>query len=333
MRNEAKAANGGALSVDQAVARLGESPKKKNVDEAEEAAPAEVTLRQAQGEEGEDALRQAQGEEAPDGDDAEEADDAEDAELEPPKFWDAKSKERFAELPRDLQQIVLAKENERNQATARALQESAERRKTAEAEAARFKSAADNLARISGEAENNFQNRWSNLDWRKAIEQHGAEGALKPQLEMQAEQRGLQLLSAAKELTDRLSHARFVQEQEALIPEFAPDLVGHDEGKARREELGRFLLGLGVPTARIPHLSALEAGLAYDAMQWRNGKAKAGALLKAPQQSASPKRMPVKPVGSAARGSAHHNRITHLSNKRELTIDEAVELHNLKGQS
>jgi hypothetical protein len=133
MKNEAKAANGGALSVDQAVARLGE-PKKKNVADADETAPAEDETAtpeiedaggQAQGEEddgeADSALRQVQDE-----------DDGEDAELAPPKFWDAKAKERFGELPRDLQEIVLDKEAERNQATAKALQETAERRKTAE---------------------------------------------------------------------------------------------------------------------------------------------------------------------------------------------------------
>ena len=43
--------------------------------------------------------------------------------------------------------------------------------------------------------------------------------------------------------------------------------------------------------------------------------------------------MPANPAGTAPRGSAYQNRIAHLSNKKELSIDEAVELHNLKGLS
>src|SRR6185437_13507204 len=299
MKNEVKAANGGALSVDQAVAKLGGSPKKKKTEDAVDAVPGSRRYdADARGAapllaEEPEALRQAQGEENDRENDGEA--DGDDAEHEPPKFWDAKSKDRFGELPRDLQEIVLAKENERTQATARALQDVASRRKTAEAEAARFKTAADGLNRFLPEAQNNFEHRWANVNWNKVIEQHGADHALKLQHQMQAEQRGLQRLSTAKELTDRLAHARFVQEQEALVPELAPDLADQQQGKARRDELGRFLLSLGVPAQRIPHLSALEAGLAYDAMQWRNGKAKADALLKAPRQSAPPKRMPAKP--------------------------------------
>src|SRR5579863_1020587 len=127
------AANGGALSIDQAVAKLGDPPKKKNEGEADDTASAQEP----------EALRQPQGEEDTEGDEDSEADgalrraqdedDSEYAELDPPKFWDAKAKERFGDLPRDLQKIVLDKETERNQATAKALQESAEHRKTADA--------------------------------------------------------------------------------------------------------------------------------------------------------------------------------------------------------
>lgn len=324
MKHEAKAANGGALSVDQAVAKLGE-PSKKKSENAEESASADTPE--------EDTLRQAQGEDEPeaDGEEGDDTEEAEDAELEPPKFWDAKAKERFGDLPRDLQKIVLDKENERNQATAKALQESAEHRKTADAEAARFKTVADGLSRLLPEAANSFESRWSHVDWKQVAASHGAEQTLKLQQQMQAEQRNLQRLSAAKEWADRLSHARFVQEQEQLVPEHAPDLADAQQGRARREELGRFLLHLGVPANRIPHMSALEAGLAYDAMQWRNGKAKADAMVKAPRESAAPKRTPAKPGGTVSRGSATQNRIAALSHKRELTIDEAVELHNLKG--
>jgi hypothetical protein len=331
MRNEAKAANGGALSIDQAVAKLGERTK-KNAADADESAPEEAS---ADPETDEDAVRQAQDEEEADGEDPASSNEAagqdKDAELESPKFWDAKSKERFGDLPRDLQEIVLTKENERTQATAKALQDAASHRKTAEAEATQFKTASDGLTRLLPQAVNSFEHRWSNVDWRKVIENQGAEATLKLQHQMQAEQRNLQRLGAAKEWTDRLAHARFVQEQEQLVPQHAPDLADQKQGAARRQELGRFLLNMGVPQTRIPQMSALEAGLAYDAMQWRNAKAKADTLVKAPRETAPQKRMPAKPGGGSPRGSAQQNRIAALSHKKELTIDEAVELHNLKG--
>lgn len=337
MRNEASAADGGALSIDQAVARLTEGQRKKKntmvaADDPAEETPADPeSLRQAQGEEeGEDAdggAGQNQDDDADDG----EADESEEAALEPPPFWDAKAKARFAELPRDLQEIVLGKEAERNQATAKALQESAERRKAADAEASRFKTASDGFDTLLPHAFAAFGHRWSHVNWAKVARQHGADAALKLQQQMQAERLGLQRLSAAKEKSELLSHGRFVQDQEALMPEHAPELADKKDGPARRQELSRFLAGLGAAPEQLRKLSALEAGLAYDAMQWRNAKAKAETLIKAPRETAPPKRTPAKPGGTSGHGTTQQNRIAHLSNKKELSIDEAVELHNLKG--
>lgn len=354
MRNEAKAANSGALTVDQAVARLNEGPKKKSPRTADDAEPNEdvpgsrrydadargaaplraeepEALRQARGEDDDGGAEQVQDAE---GDDSEaEGDESGEAELEPPKFWDAKSKERFAELPPDLQKIVLDKESERNQATAKALQESAERRKAADAEASRFKTTTDGFDKLLPHALAAFDHRWSHVNWNNVAQHFGADQVLKLQHQMQAERAGLQRLSAAKERAELLSQNRYVHAQEALMPEHAPDLADTNHGLARREELSRFLAGLGVAPDQLRRISALEAGLAYDAMQWRNAKAKADTLIKAPQESVPQKRMPAKPGGTSPRGTTQQNRIAALSHKKELTIDEAVELHNLKGQS
>jgi hypothetical protein len=342
MRNEANAADSGALSVDQAVARLTEGQRKKknaapadtiSPDDEEAATNGKAPARErAQGEEsGEEAdetLRQAHDE---DDDYGAEDDESEDAALEPPKFWDAEAKKRFADSPRDLQEIVLGKENERNQATAKALQESAERRKAAEAEAARFKSSTDGFDTLLPHALAAFDHRWSHVNWASVARQHGAEAALKLQQQMQAERLGLQQLSAAREKAELLSHRRFVQEQENLMPEHAPELADKKDGPARRQELSRFLASLGAAPDQLRKLSALEAGLAYDAMQWRNAKAKADSLIKAPRENLPPKRTPAKPGGTSQRGTTQQNRIAHLANKKELSVDEAVELHNLKG--
>ncbi len=168
-------------------------------------------------------------------------------------------------------------------------------------------------------------------------QQHGAEQALTLQQQMQAEQRNLQRLSAAKAWADRLSHARFVQEQDALVPKLAPDLADQKEGGQRREQLGRFLLGQGRnPGLHPPNVRAGSGrGLRRHAVAQRKGQgqgrddAESATRSRAAEthpRQARRQRTPAKPGGSA-----QQNRIAALSNKRQLTIDEAVELHNLKG--
>lgn len=334
----------GPLSIDQAVAAL-ELPRKEPEAPAEAApaqtdSPAEPTAEDATG-----------GETPTDGEATAETPEAEaEAEqpgVEPPKFWDADAKERFKALPPDVQEIIVRKEDERNAATARAMQENAEKKKAYDAEASKFQQLAATLDKQLPQAvdglkfaKDQYTAKWANVDWNAVVDQYGADQALKLKNQHDSELAWLndqsariQQLQAVKEEAKKADYQKFVAEEESKLAQLAPELTDPKLGNERKQALGKFLLESGVPAERIPHLTALEASFAYDAMKWRNGQATAKKLVNATPTAAPVRKTPAKPPASSAPGSTQSARIDTLSRKRELSIDEAVELATLKGNS
>lgn len=337
----------GPLSIEQAVAAL-ELPKKEpeaptEAEPAKEEAnsPAEPTAEDTSG-----AETQPDGEtEAEATPEAEEK--SEQPAIEPPKFWDADAKERFKALPPDVQEIIVRKEDERNAATARVMQESAEKNKVRDAEASKFQQLAATLDKQLPQAvdglkfaKDQYVAKWANVDWNAVVDQYGADQALKLKNQHDSELAWLndqsvriQQLHAVKEEAKKADYQKFVAEEESKLAQLAPELTDPKLGNERKQALGKFLLESGVPAERIPHLTALEAAFAYDAMKWRNGQATAKKLVSATPTAAPVRKTPAKPPASSTPGSTQSARIDALSRKRELSIDEAVELANLKGNS
>jgi len=259
-------------------------------------------------------------------------DDASEQEpLEPPKFWDAKAKKRFGALPRDVQEIILHKEDERNAATARALQETAEKRKAAEEHGAKLGQLLTGLDLVLNEAAEAFRGRWHQVDWNRLAGQVGAEKALALRNQHDMEMRRIQQIKAAKDASESLSLRHHVAQEEAKLASHAPELADPKLGGLRKAALAQYLAALGMPADRLTRLTALEAAIAYDAMKWRNGQSQAQALAKA-KPTAQARRTPAKPTAAASPRTTHQARIGALSKKRELSIEEAVELANLRGQ-
>lgn len=336
----------GPLSIDQAVAAL-ELPRKEPEAPAEAApakeepnSPAEPTAEDTTG-----------GETPTDGEATAETPEAEaEAEqpgVEPPKFWDADAKERFKALPPDVQEIIVRKEDERNAATARAMQENAEKKKAFDAEASRLQQLTAGLDKqipLALDAlkyqRDAFNQKWGNVDWNAAVDQYGGDAVIKLQMQRDAERAWLddqaariQQIQSAKDEAEKSHYQKFVAEEESKLAQLAPELTDPKLGNERKQALGKFLLESGVPAERIPHLTALEASFAYDAMKWRNGQATAKKLVNATPTAAPVRKTPAKPPASSTPGSTQSARIDTLSRKRELTIDEAVELATLKGNS
>jgi len=189
----------GALSIDQAVAALDRKDKpqdapqeaasatpKENTDntDSSEAAPtaddtpAADTPSENENVEATDAPAEGEQPEPP-------------ASSEPPPFWDAEGKEvfkqaqRFGELDKEAQQRVvkglqdaaLRAEQTRNSATSKAMQESAEKRKAAEAIEQRLGQYTQALDRLIPQATQTFKNRWEGVDWPATVDQLGPEQA------------------------------------------------------------------------------------------------------------------------------------------------------------
>lgn len=290
-----------------------------------EAAP---TAEDASGPEG------ATGDETADTDGIEaEAEQAEQPPLDAPHFWDAKAKERFRELPRDLQEIVLAKETERDKATAKSLEEAALKRKAADGEALKLAQYSASLDKLIPQAQETFQSRWANVDWNAVVDQYGAEQALKLQNDFQREQRTLQQLEAAKAAADETQFARFVETEIAKLPEMCPDLVDPVKGSERRQALGKHLIERGIPASAIRNMSALETSIAYDAMCWRQSKDKAASLAATPKPAAPPSKTPVRPTAPVSRGSQQSAAVKSLEGRfaKDPSIKNLTALLDAKG--
>jgi len=328
-------AKSGAISIDQATAILGRKPKEGEAcdcasgDDADDGEELDL-LAIPMANDADGAETRTDGEDEVDEADQPEDDESEPAPLKPPKFWDAEAKKRFGELPRDVQEIIVAKEDERNTATARALQETAEKRKALDAEGSRLGQLMTGLDHLVPKAVAAFRHRWQNVDWNRMVSHHGGDHALKMRNQFEAEHNQVQQLHAAKNEARHLGFRNFIASEEAKLASLSPDLVHAKQGQSRKAALGKFLIELGVPAARIPYLTAHEAALAYDAMRWRNGQSTADTLVKA-QAPAQARRTPAKPIAAAGPRSSTHARVGQLSKKRELSIEEAVELANLKG--
>src|SRR5690242_11022318 len=174
MAEAAEAPQGGALSLDEAVALLDrrEDARERSADPGEDvwdddfegaaSAPKEA------GEGAEDPL---------DGEDETEAEEPGEVDrLAPPKYWSKDAKARFAELDPDLQAVVLSQEGPREAAAARAKAEAEHVRTAAVQEAAQARHLLEQLAEALPEALQSFNARWQGTpDWAAIAELHGVE--------------------------------------------------------------------------------------------------------------------------------------------------------------
>lgn len=218
---------------------------------------------------------------------------------EPPQFWDAEARARFGELSPEHQALVLAQAEKGVKASARAIQDAAERAKAAEAQAEGVDALASELAEFLPQAIGHFQSRWDGVDWLALSEADPGE-YVRLKAAHDAEHEELQRLDAARHGAEAQAHQAFVRRETAALAELAPELVDAREGGARRRELGLWLKSQGASDQDLSSLSALAAGIAYDAMKYR--RAKAG-LAPQSQGRSAPARVlrPTAPAAAAPR--------------------------------
>lgn len=310
---DALAADNSVLTIEQATADLDAAEIKR--DEAP--AKPDAASPEGQNTEAEPAAEDASEPEAViDGEDAETEDaDAEGEQpelpvIEPPRFWDTDAKKRFGELPRDLQELVLSKETERDKATSKKLEEYALKQKAADGEASRIAQLNGVLDKLLPQAVETFKDRWENVDWDAVVDQRGAEEALKLKNQMETERKQVQQLHVAKEQADAATTNRFVAERFDQLKTVCPDLADEKDGPDRQLKLVNFLTERGVPSeAIIKRASAEELSIAYDAMRWRQAQADAKAKSSAPKtpaqnQPATPAKPSVRPTAAPARAGS-----------------------------
>lgn len=192
-------------------------------------------------------------EEAP-RDDAE-ADDPEEEKLpsiEPPRSWTQAEKERFNSLPRETQEYLSHREQERETALRRSQNELAEQRKAIEAERQAAEKVRQqyeaSLPALMKELESVNQASFSDIKTMEDVVKLQAEDPFRfqswqvHQMRLQAAKAETDRVNAEKASAEQSSWAKHVQEENAKAIEFIPDLADKTKGEALTKRVATELL-------------------------------------------------------------------------------------------
>ena len=240
------------------------------------------------------------------------------APVEAPVYWTQDAKAKFAELPPELQAVVLSQEGPREAAAAKAKQEAAEYRAQADQEVSKVHTLAEQLNEFLPKALESFKGKWDGIDWEAWVDQD-PEAALKAKFAYDADQATMAQLQAATQEAETQAHVAFLKAEAAKLPDLAPDLADPVKGPERRTKVAQHLLSMGIAPEALKTISAAEMAIAYDAYLYRQAKA---GLTAAPK----PKPAPVKPVVKPAAAALPQNRTTQAANRFAQTrsVDDAI---------
>ncbi len=322
----------GAITVDQAVGLLGQAAAP-----APEAArePDETTTPVDQTEdispfEAEPTAETAPEPEAVTGEPDEEREDAAEPPIRAPQSWDAEAKAKFEALPRDLQEVVLARETDRDKAVQRSVQEAADARKLAQAKAVeaesvtQIKAVLDQIVPI---AVDTFRYKWT--DWTPARQAEMARtdpaAYIARKAEFDAEAAEMARLTAVNHHTQQAAYDQFIRTETAKLAVVAPALFDQKQGHDRRRALSAYLVAEGVPADQVGQLDANTLRLAHKALLWDEAQAKAATAAR-PARSASPHATPpVRPAAASAAPSRQRSREAAIQRLDQTgSVDDAV---------
>lgn len=263
------------------------------------------------------------------GDDVEVETDTE-AEAEPveaPTWWAPEAKDKFAQLPPDLQAVVLEQEGTRERVTSKAKEEAATAKKAADLKVKELTDVVQRAAEVLPRAEQSFQSRWENVDWVAYAEMvvRGEASASDYSLHKAQYDAELTTLETAKATASKAAAeaAKVADEQfETEIATLAPALCEPSKGPANRQALADYLVKNGVPREVIPHLKAAPVALYWKALQFD----KAQAALKS-RPKAIPQKANVTPTPTPQRTSQQRS-VEQIAGRldRSGDVDDAVAL-------
>jgi len=328
MTEAPEAPQGGALSLDEAVAILDQRDDERDGrDEGDEELEGAASVPDEAEDRAEDPSE--------DEDEEAEADDAGEVDrLEPPKYWSKDAKARFAQLDPDLQAVVLSQEGPREAAAARVKAEAEQVRAAALQEAAQSRQIVAELAEAVPAAVESFALRWGGEpDWGAIAEEHGVEAMGEARAHYEAERAELQHAAQAAAVAERASHEAYVAAEFERLKTLDPELADPETGGRLRTEVAHYLQGEGFDPQNLLAISALEISVARKAMLWDRAQAKARASNSTPR----PDRQATRPLarGAASTGPAdpQARRAAQAKSRfaKSRSIEDAVALLNAQG--
>ena len=293
--------------------------------------------------------------ESPERDDSDpETDPAEPEEAEPealppierPRSWAKELDEEWASYPREAQEKIAKREQERDTAIRRGQNEAAEARKAADAAREAAEKAKQQyeaqLPQLVQELQNVSQASFSDIKTMDDVAKLQAEDPFR----FQAFQVHQMRLQAAKQESDRVQgeqaqakqakRANYENEQNKLLFELVPEMADAKKASELRERAVKMLIDdLGMKDDQLSRWYADDTGheilsnagiqkLIADGLKYRD-------ILNAPKPIAARTLPPVQRPGTAKpAGSVNSERIQALSRKSELTESEATELYLLQ---
>lgn len=237
---------------------------------------------------------------------------------EPPKYWAKEAKEAFAQLPPELQAVVLAQEGPREEAASKAKEAAAQETARARGELAKVQTIVEGLSVLVPKAIQTFKDRWEGVDWAETIRQHGSEQAMIWKAEADEQATQIQQLQQAQAEAEQTARVAFVQAE-------AEKLRGTPlETVEARQEVAKYLLGVSAEyQQRIHDADALDYQIAHKAMLW--DRAQAQLKAKPPTKTAAPVKQAVRPAaGKASPTSSNSQAANRFAQTR--SIDDAVAL-------
>lgn len=214
---------------------------------------------------------------------------SEPAAIEPPHSWDAEHKALFADLPRNVQEYLAAREGDRDRAVSTAKREAADARSRAEAELAGFGQLSSQMKALLPHAAQTFRSRWGdNPDWSAVVDQYGAEEAFRLKAQYEVERDELKALAQRTAEADHVRHRQFVAGEMEKLKTVSPAMAGEGGGKLRAE-VGAYAVKQGWATADdLRFVSAHQLEMARKAMLYVSATGEAARYLALGAPGAAP---------------------------------------------
>jgi hypothetical protein len=172
--------------------------------------------------------------------------------IDPPRSWTQAEKERFATLPRETQEYIHAREQERERDFRRGQNEIAEQRKAVQAEREAAEKARQQyearLPALMQELESAQQNTFADIKTMDDVVKLQAEDPFRfqawqvQQMRLQAAKAENDRVTAEKTAAEQSNWMKHVQEENAKAAEFIPELADKDKGLKLTQRVATELL-------------------------------------------------------------------------------------------
>lgn len=213
------------------------------------------------------------GDESPAGDDVEDGseDGDEGPAIEAPQYWDKAQRERFKELPRDVQKYLKDREAESESYISQKVKAAAEEAKVANEHAAKLSQYREHVESLYNRANQIFADRWSNVNWADEYARD-PDGALMARAQYERELAEKQQLDAvaAQQRQTALHEFRLTENQKlqtmAQADRVTAKLFDPQHGQETQKKVVDYLAKRGFPMERLGEVSADETDIVLRAM-------------------------------------------------------------------